>query len=164
MSSEGGRIAQVLMNSRACMANVALAKARALYGSGGGGGGSCSSGCSQQSQEQGPEVPQSSTLLNNQVQKCLKSGYISPYTCVPESIRTQQASRTAVECYVANGPYERVFPAPCPPIVFDPYYYDASGNRVGLHSLGTNTSGQEPILQGKVCPLPNKPYNPVLPG
>jgi hypothetical protein len=160
MGSESGRMSRLLADSRACMANVALAKARALYG-----GGPCSSSsCSPQPAQPGPEVPQSSSLLNQRAANCLKNGYVSPFVCVPESIRTATTSRNAIDCYVKNGPYERVFPAPCPPIVFDPYYYDEKGERAGTHALGTNISGREPILQGKVCPLPNKPYNPVLPG
>ena len=42
--------------------------------------------------------------------------------------------------------YARRFFAPCPP---DPAWYKNAG---------------EPILQGKNCPLPNSPLNPVLPG
>jgi hypothetical protein len=141
MNTEGGRIATLLQESRTCRAAESLAKARARYGNG-----DCKAGCQPQVVQLGPDVPQESSRLDGAAAACAQVAYISPFTCVPESIRTARIERETQEEYVRLGPYVRVVPAPCPP---DPQWYKNAG---------------EPILQGRNCPLPNKPYNPVLPG
>jgi hypothetical protein len=112
-----------------------------------------------------PEPPTPSGLLTIQMGRCV--GYTSPYTTVPGSIYTAQVEQRARDCALRANPneeFERFFPPVCPPIVFDPNVYDASGNVTGTHSLGVNINANPATLQGKNCPLPNKPNNPVLPG
>jgi hypothetical protein len=155
MGSEGGRISRLVSDSRACATAAALAKARALYNE------SCKE-CKKSSS--GAEVGTSSDALADKARRCATTGYVSPYSCVPESIRLQREQIRVKDCHAAGGPYSRVFPAPCPPTRYSPYVYDGSGNILGFQPLGTNTAGLEPIPQLKACPLPNKPYNPVLPG
>jgi hypothetical protein len=145
MATEGARIAAVIRENKSCRAAEALAKARALYGN----GAHCKGGCEPQVIQLGGdarEVPQESSRLDAKMATCSRIGYISPFECVPESIRIARVERQTQEEYARLGPYVRVFPAPCPP---DPEWYKNAG---------------EPILQGRNCPLPNKPYNPVLPG
>jgi hypothetical protein len=155
MSSEGARLSGLLSDVRACMAATALARARAA------GGGSCAT-CP-------PAVPAStagpeSALLAEKATRCVGIGYTSPYVCVPESVRVQRTQIEAVDCHAAAGPYPKVFPAACPPTRYSLLEYDGAGNVIGYQPMGTNTPGLEPIKQMVVCPLPNKPYNPVLPG
>lgn len=159
MGSEQGRISALLQESRACGAATALARARALQGA----GGPCRGGPCAPGSAAGTDVPQESTRLNQRSAACARLAYISPYSCVPESIRLQRQQQEVQDVYAALGPYPRVFPAPCPPIEYTRYTLDENGNPV-YYELGANTSGLEPVLQGKVCPLPNKPWNPVLPG
>jgi len=144
--TEGARIAHILSNSRECMAAEALAKARALAS-----GNACGSLCGI-TQVARPLVPVPSILLNAQVNSCYTK-YQSLEGCVPESIRIARVQQQTID--LSTDPtnpdtrfsqYARNFPAPCPP---DPAWYATAG---------------EPKLQGKVCALPNKPDNPVLPG
>ncbi len=157
MTSEGGRISRLMSDSRACAAATALARARAIYG-----GGPCGSTPCNTSSTRGGEVGPESKALTDRTRACV--GYTSPYSCVPESIRLQRVQIETVDCYTAAGPYPKVFPAACPATRYSPYVYDGEGNIIGYQPLGPNTAGLEPILQGTLCPLPNKPYNPVLPG
>jgi hypothetical protein len=146
MATEGARIAQILTNSRECMAAQALAKARAL-----GSGKACGALCGV-TQNASPLTPIPSMLLDARVNACY-SKYQSLEGCVPESIRIARIQQKTID--MSTDPtnpdarfseYVRNFPAPCPP---DPAWYATAG---------------EPKLQGKNCPLPNKPDNPVLPG
>jgi len=147
MDTEGGRISALLRTSQACMANEALAKARAL-GSGRCGGALCGASAAVL----GPAVPVPSAVLTATVQNCF-SKYQTLEGCVPESVRIarqQQRSRdlatNPLDPATRFSEYARVFLPPCPP---PPQWYYHAG---------------EPVLQGKNCPLPNKPDNPVLPG
>ncbi|NBV77017.1 hypothetical protein EBR66_02570 [bacterium] len=142
--TEGGRIANLLTNTRACMAAEALAKARAL-----GSGKACGALCGVS--QAGPQVPVPSMLLNATVKNCFNT-YQSLEGCVPESIRIARLQQRTLDMSIdATNPgarfseYARNFPAPCPPI---PALYINAG---------------QPILQGSSCGLPNKPGNPVLP-
>lgn len=159
MGSESGRISRLLSDSRACASTAALAKARALYSE------SSCRGCkkreeSASSGQVGPE----SVALADKARRCATLAYTSPFSCVPESVRVQREQIRVKDCYAAGGPYQPVFPAPCPPTRYSPYVYDGDGNVIGFQPLGPNKAGLEPIPQLRVCPLPNKPYNPVLPG
>ena len=157
MTTDQGRIATLLQDRRACDAAVALARARALRG-----GGPCVKGAC--SGDGGPtSVPQESVRLNQKAAGCAITAYTSPYSCVPESVRVERDRIKAEDCFAALGPLPRVFPAPCPVVEVSRYTVDENGNRV-YYPLGGNISGLEPALQGLNCPLPNKPWNPVLPG
>ena len=142
--TEGGRIAKVIAESRRCMAAESLAKARALAS-----GKACGALCGI---SQNVVVPLPSMALQTTVKNCYNK-YQSLEGCVPESVRIARIEQKTIDAsYDANNPnarftaYSRFFPAPCPPI---PAWYAHAG---------------EPVLQGKVCALPNKPNNPVLPG
>ena len=144
-NTEGGRIANILANSRACMAAEALAKARAFAS-----GKACGALCTIQPVA-GQLVPPPSILLNSQL-NCYNK-YQSLEGCVPESVRIARIQQKTIDLSAdVKDPgarfaaYARNFPAPCPPI--PPLYINAG----------------QPILQGKRCGLPNKPGNPVLPG
>jgi hypothetical protein len=158
MSSEGARLSGLMSDARACMAATALARARAIYG-----GGPCAS-CGPATAAAGPQVGPESTALADKAARCVSVGYTSPYVCVPESVRVQRTQIEAVDCHAAAGPYPKVFPVACPPTRYSLLEYDGSGNVIGYQPMGPNTPGLEPIKQGITCPLPNKPYNPVLPG
>lgn len=147
MDTESGRIAGVLRRAQTCMANEALAKARAL-GSGRCGGALC--GASATILKEPPPNP--SILLEKTVKNCF-SKYQSLEGCVPESVRLARQQQRSID--LAANPlnpdtrfaeFARLFIPPCPP---PPAWYYSAG---------------EPVLQGKTCPLPNKPGNPVLPG
>ena len=157
MTTEQGRIAALLQDRRACDAAAALARARALRG-----GGPCVKGvCSGDS---GPtSVPSERARLTQKTSACAVNAYTSPYSCVPESVRVERDRINAEDCFAALGPIPRVFPAPCPVLEYPRYTVDENGQRT-YQPLGGNLSGLEPILQAKNCPLPNKPWNPVLPG
>lgn len=139
--TEGGKIANILSESRRCMASEALAKARAFASIG-------RPECKvTRNLKPAPALP--SMLLASK--GC--NLYQGPTTCVPESIRianiqqeTIDASRQPTNIATRFAQYVRNFPPACPPI---PAFYINAG---------------EPILQGKRCALPNKPDNPVLPG
>jgi hypothetical protein len=144
MDTEGGRVARVLANARSCMAATALAKARAMRGS------PCGNSCALPDSTINKPVPQSSVALDRAA-SCYF--YESQETGVPESVRiarTQQRtldlSRDPTDPFSRFSAYRRPFIQICPPI---PQSYYRAG---------------EPVLQGKNCPLPNKPGNPVLPG
>ena len=144
MDTEGGRIANVLARSRACMAATALAKARSLRGS------PCSKICAPKDSTINKPVPQSSVALDAAAGCYFYQG---PESGVPESVRIARAQQRTIDLSRdPNDPlarfsaYRRPFIQICPPI---PQWYYTAG---------------EPVLQGKRCPLPNKPDNPVLPG
>ena len=140
--TEGGKIANILFESRRCMAAEALAKARAFASIG-------RPVCKvTKNLQPAPALP---SMLLEANAGCNK--YQGPTTCVPESIRianiqqkTIEASTDPTNPNARFAQYARFFPAACPPI---PAFYINAG---------------EPILQGKRCALPNKPDNPVLPG
>lgn len=143
-NTEGGRISNILSTARQCAAAEALAKARAL-----GSGKACGALCGVPPPAK-MQVP--SMLLSATVTNCY-SGYQTLEGCVPESVRIARVQQRAVD--LATDPtdptarfsaYARFFPEPCPAL---PGWYARAG---------------EPVLQGKNCPLPNKPDNPVLPG
>lgn len=143
-SSEGSRIANLLASSRECMAAEALAKARA-FSSGKG----CAVVCTT-NKPAGPD-PAVPSMLLEQASACYT--YRSAAECVPESVRIARLQQQTLDEFTsADDPdrrfsmYFRKFIAPCPP---DPAWYKNAG---------------EPVLQGKNCPLPNSPFNPVLPG
>lgn len=149
-SSEGTRIAQILASSRKSMAAEALSKAKAFSSGNACKNGSC--GVPQLPTLAIPPPP-ASILLSATVAQC--NNYNDPRwgVCVPESVRIARVQqRTLDESTNQYDPdarfsmYVRKFIAPCPP---DPAWYKNAG---------------DPILQGKNCPLPNKPDNPVLPG
>jgi len=147
MNTEGGRIANLLITTRQCMAAEALAKARAL-----GSGKACGALCGAPQGILGPDTPIPSMLLAATVQNCY-SEFQTLEGCVPESVRIARVqqqvldkSKDSTNPDTRFAAYARVFPAPCPPL---PAWYATAG---------------EPILQGKNCPLPNKSDNPVLPG
>ena len=140
--TEGGKMANILFESRRCMAAEALAKARAFASIG-------RPVCKvTKNLQPAPALP---SMLLEANAGCNK--YQGPTTCVPESIRIANIQQKTIEASIdATNPtarfaqYARNFPAACPPI---PAFYINAG---------------EPILQGKRCALPNKPDNPVLPG
>jgi len=139
--TEGGKIANILTESRRCAAAEALAKARAFASIG-------RPSCKKTGILQPPAALPSMLLQANACKK-----YLGTTTCVPESIRianiqqkTLDASNAPTNPNARFSEYSRNFPVPCPPI---PASYINAG---------------QPILQGKRCALPNKPDNPVLPG
>jgi hypothetical protein len=128
------------------MAAESLAKARALSG-----GAACGALCGAP-RIKGPDTPLPSMRLNAQVANCYSS-YQSLEGCVPESVRiarvqqkTLDKSTDPTNLATRFSAYARFFPPACPPV---PEWYTNAG---------------DPILQGKICALPNKPGNPVLPG
>lgn len=143
MGTEGGRISNLLSESRCCVASSALAKARAFRPV-------CVPCSKSDILKPAPSLP--SMLLATTVASCYSSN-LQFGECVPESIRiarvqqkTIDASTDPLDASKRFSAYERFFPAPCPAI---PNWYATAG---------------QPILQGKNCALPNKPDNPVLPG
>ena len=150
MDTEGGRISRVIEAARRCDAAQSLARARML---GAANAASCKRGCGEKAPKVlGQETPLSSDLLQARVSAC--TPYISPYKCVPESTRIAAVDLCVRSAYVDQlNPEQRFaeyrrpyFPPPCPPIPQE--------------ALNANV----PKMQLKNCPLPNKPYNPVLPG
>jgi hypothetical protein len=147
-SSEGTRIAQLLESSRQCMVAQSLAKARAFSSSK-----ACAVACALPPASQAT-IP--SMLLAANTSACYT--YPQPNdrrweVPVPESVRIANLQqRTIDESTSSTDPdkrfsmYFKKFTEPCPP---DPAWYKNAG---------------EPVLQGKNCPLPNSPLNPVLPG
>ena len=100
-------------------------------------------------------VPQSSSKLKSDTLACqLRGGNVSgPETGVPQSVWIARMQQRTLDLSVdPNDPssrfsvYRRPFVQICPEI---PQAY---------------RNGGEPVLQGKVCALSNKPDNPVLPG
>jgi len=139
MNTEGGRIANLLSNSRCSMAAEALAKARSLN----------KKGCGCAPPSQAVQTKTESALLASQ--NCFF--HQGPESGVPESVRiARMAQRTIDLSFDPKDPlarfsqFRRPFIEICPPI--PTWYYHAG----------------EPILQGKNCALPNKSDNPVLPG
>ena len=158
MNTEGGRIASVLAAAQACAATEALARARALR-AGPCGGKACSTGGG--SAAAAADVPSESSVLDRRVTRLLSCGVQSVEGCVPESVRIARQNTCVLN---ASAPPNRFIPPPCPPAVYNTVVVDATGQVIGLPALGPNTSGNPAVLQGLVCPLPNKPDNPVLPG
>ncbi len=154
MNTEGGRIASVLAAAQECAATEALARARALR-SGPCGGKACSAAPAT------ADVPLESSVLDRRVTRLLSCGVQSIEGCVPESVRIARQNACVL---IASAPPNRFIPPPCPPAVYNTVVVDATGQVIGLPALGPNTSGNPAVLQGRVCPLPNKPDNPVLPG
>lgn len=152
MNTEGGRIANVLANAQACAAAEALARARALRR------GPCGGNCDQPASQ--VQVLSESSVLTRRVEKLLSCGVQTVEGCVPESLRIARVEA----CAAAAVPPNRFVPPPCPPAVYSAVVLDAAGEVIGRPALGPNTSGNPAVLQGLVCPLPNKPENPVLPG
>lgn len=152
MNTEGGRIANILANAQACAVNEALGRARALRR------GPCGGG--QPPSQPPSQVLSESSVLTRRVEKLLSCGVQTVEGCVPESLRIKRVEA----CAAAAVPQNRFIPAPCPPAVYNTVVVDAAGEVIGLPALGPNSSGNPAVLQGLVCPLPNKPENPVLPG
>jgi hypothetical protein len=150
MNTEGGRIASLQEQARCCNASQALARARAF----GAAVARCKGTCESKSKVGAELVPAASVYLEKQAAACALTGYTSPYTCVPSSVRTAALQECAIQAFVDPlNPEQRFsdyrrpyFPPPCPPIPQE--------------ALNANV----PKNQMKSCPLPNKPYYPVLPG
>jgi hypothetical protein len=157
MNTEGGRIALVLAAARECAASEALARARALRV----GASPCAGRPCDGANSAGPEVPSESSVLDRRVTRLLNCGVQATEGCVPESVRIARHNACVLD---AGTPPNRFIPPPCPPAVYNTVVVDATGQVIGLPALGPNQSGNPAVLQGKVCPLPNKPDNPVLPG
>ena len=153
MNTEGGRISRLEEEARCCNAAQALARARAFVAAR---EACCRSGRSGSggSPAQKELVPPPSVYLDQKAAACAATAYTSPYVCVPSSVRTASLQECAVQAFVDPlNPEQRFseyrrpyFPPPCPPIPQE--------------ALNANV----PKNQMKSCPLPNKPYNPVLPG
>lgn len=148
MNTEGGRIATIQNQARWCDASQALARARAFRAA-------CEGPCaSKRSSEQRELVPPPSVYLEKKMSACAETAYTSPYVCVPSSVRTASVQECAVQAFVDPlNPEQRFseyrrpyFPPVCPPIPQE--------------ALNANV----PKNQMNRCPLPNKPYYPVLPG
>lgn len=155
--TEGGRIARIIANAQTCAAMEALARARALRA-----GAACTS-CGPQGMALGPQTPSEGAALDVRVARLLRCGVQATEGCVPESVRIARLD----SCVINAGPQFRVdkfIPPPCPPVTYSRVVVDETGQVIGAPSLGGNISGNPSILQGKVCPLPNKPDFPVLPG
>lgn len=157
--TEGGRIARLLADSRGCAATEALARARALRV-----GPPCATcGTTTTSEILGPTIPSEGAALLLREARLLACGVQSTEVCVPESVRIARLAT----CVLNAGPQfrtEKFIPPPCPPVTYSTVVVDESGQVIGAPALGGNISGGAAVLQGKVCPLPNKPDNPVLPG
>lgn len=143
MNTERGRVSNLLSQTRNCMAAEALAKAQALGRRG------CGS-CTLIDSTINKPVQTPSAMIQVK-QKCFL--YQSPESGVPESVRLARLEQRTLD--LAEDPsspdarfseFRRPFIQVCPTI---PAWYYTAG---------------EPKLQGKNCPLPNKPDNPVLPG
>jgi hypothetical protein len=144
-------MAELLASSRQCMAAEALRKARAQAGMA---AGVPCSGIGKLSILP-PQIPSEGQLLQTQMEAAqLCRTWVPPSPgCVPESVRIaglQQScvlkSTSAAGADTRFSEFVRNVPVPCPP---PPAWWARAG---------------EPVLQGKNCPLPNKPDNPVLPG
>ena len=157
MNTEGGRIARLQQDAQSCAVAEALKRARAISRT-------AAPPCSRVGREAvlPAQIPPESSYLEAKHAGC--SGFVSPSACVPSSVRTASIEQCTVQ--KATDPtnpdarfsaYVRVFPTPCPPVVFTTPVGD-------VPPLGANKSGNPPAIQGKVCALPNKPDNPVLPG
>lgn len=139
---ESGRVSNLLSNTRACATKDALARARTRSGY------ICRSSC-----DTAVNTPVS-TSGDYLLSSACKNGYNGPAGAVPESIRIARVEQGAADCGYGgiNGAlptYQnpRIRPIQiCPPI---PQWYYTAG---------------EPKPQLIRCGLPNKPYNPVLPG
>lgn len=158
MNTEGGRIASVLASAQACAAAEALARARALrVGASPCAGGPCGGGTPSAT----AQVPSESSILDRRVTRLLSCGVQTIEGCVPESVRIARQNACVLD---AGTPPNRFIPPPCPPAVYNTVVVDSAGQVIGIPSLGPNQSGNPAVLQGRNCPLPNKPDNPVLPG
>jgi len=139
---ESGRISNLLSNARACATRDALAKARMRNGY------KCRSSCDTAVNT--PVATAGDYLLSS----ACKNGYNGSAGAVPESIRIARVEQSTADCGYGgvNGSlpaYQNPKIRPiqiCPPI---PQWYYTAG---------------EPKPQLTRCGLPNKPYNPVLPG
>lgn len=154
-ANESSRLAAMIRRQNECMVKQTLAKAAAISQkdcqncvkldlSGGIIGNTINS-----------PVPQSSSKLKSDAIACQLRGLnvSGPETGVPQSVwiarmqqRTLDLSRDPNDPQSRFSAYRRPFVQVCPEI---PQAY---------------RNGGEPILQGKVCALSNKPDNPVLPG
>jgi hypothetical protein len=153
--TEGGRISRLVRAAATCDAAQALAKARAARG-----GGSCVS-CKGGRRSLAAEPITESALLEKRMRAAVECGIPASEGCVTSSLRTTRVGA----CVIANGtPFNRFIPPPCPPAIYRTVVVDEAGNVTGIPALGPNISGNPAVLQGRVCPLPNKPDNPVLPG
>jgi hypothetical protein len=128
---ESGRVAGILAQSKKCASATALARARAMQGSGGCAGGACAPRDSTIEKA----VPQSSTRVKQQASDCyLHQG---PEYGVPESIRlarlqqkTLDLERDPTNRFARFSAFRGPFVPICPPI---PQWYYTAG---------------EPVLQG----------------
>jgi hypothetical protein len=152
-TTESGRIAALQSATRRCDAAAALARANRLRPS--------QPCCQPQQSVLGLQVQSEGARLTGQTATCGLTAYTSPFECVPESIRIARQAREVQDCFTPPT----VRPEPCPPYIYNPQVFNAAGEVVSQQpALGGNISGQLPFLQGRNCPLPNKPDNPVLPG
>ncbi len=169
---ESGRIHQLVEDARRCDTARALAKLRATAG------GNCKPCAATVTGFVVPPVKDASVIAV-QKQECVQAAYQEstikyananriqlPSVAMPAGIYTLMVDQRATECLSTEArfaEFSRVRPPPCPPITYTPFFSDASGNRI-YYALGNNKAGNEPILQGTTCPLPNIPGFPVLPG
>jgi hypothetical protein len=157
MNTEGGRIATVLAAARECAATEALARARALRV----GASPCAGRPCGATPPESAQVLSESSVLDRRVARLLSCGVQTIDGCVSESVRIARHNACVLD---AGTPPNRFIPPPCPPAVYNTVVVDATGQVIGLPALGPNQSGNPAVLQGRNCPLPNKPDNPVLPG
>jgi hypothetical protein len=145
VDTEGGRISRLIDDARRCNARQALARAQAAAAP-------CKGRCAPGASVAGAAPLLPSEYLAGRVAAC--TPYQSPFACVPESVRIAAAAECTIRAYSdPTNPEQRFseyrrpfFPTICPPIA--PEILNAN----------------QPTMQLKRCPLPNKPDNPVLPG
>lgn len=140
-ASEQLRISRVVENAKFCNASVALAKAQALYGNS-----PCTPGsCYRASNTQ---VQSSSQHLSGKAGACIP---LVGFGAVPESTRiarlitkNKEAEMDPTNPTTRFKEYVRFFPIQCP----------APDNTITNANLPKASTA---------CPLPNGPFNPVLP-
>ena len=143
MSTEGGRISQLVENARRCAIQERLAKAQNYYGVD-----SC--GTCKNMNLVVQDVQTEGAYLASRVANC-DYNYFKP-PVVPESVRIERIERETLD--KSNDPlnvntrfacYSRVIIPPCPPV--DPNIFNGNLPK-----------------PARICPaLPNTPLNPVLP-
>lgn len=133
-------MANLLSNSRACMAATALAKAQAFRGRGG-----CAGSCTLIDSTVNSPVPPVSNVLAATVKDCYYK-YQSPEGCVPDSVRVARLQQRSIDLSRdPNDPsarfseFRRPFIQICPPI---PQWYYTAGEPVlqGPCNIGTDSA------------------------
>lgn len=133
-------MANLLNNSRACMAAAALAKAQAFRGRGG-----CAVSCSVIDSTVNKPVPPVSNVLTATVKDCYDK-YPNREGCVPDSVRIARLQQRTIDLSRdPNDPsarfseFRRPFIQICPPI---PQWYYTAGEPVlqGPCKIGTDSA------------------------